>query len=171
MSRIVSMTMTPRRMRQRARLVPILSTMAGSFVATFPVVAVWPLMPPVGLLMLLGWRLLRPELWPAWMALPLGLWDDLATGQPIGTAPLIWTPILIAIDAADRWIVWRSHLQDWMIAAVALAFALMAAFGLALATGGGGTIIGIMPQLAASILLFPLAQRLCAVLDRWRLLG
>lgn len=171
MPRIVSMTMTARRMRRRARVVPILSTMAGSLVATFPVVAVWPLMPPVGLMMLLGWRLLRPELWPAWIALPLGLFDDLATGQAIGTAPLVWTPILIAIDAADRWLVWRDHLQDWLIAAAALAFALAAAFGIAFATGGGGTITSIMPQLAASILLFPIAQRLCAVLDRWRLLG
>ena len=30
-------------------------------------------MPPFGLLVLLAWRLLRPELWRAWVGLPLGL--------------------------------------------------------------------------------------------------
>lgn len=170
MSRIIGMTVTPERMRWRARLVPVLSTMAASLTAVIPVIAQWPLMPPAGLLMLLAWRLLRPEMWPAWVALPLGLFDDLATGRPPGTAPLIWTALFLAIDAADRWIIWRSHRMDWILAGAAIAAATIAAHALAFAIGAAPPIIVAMPQLAASILLFPLAVRLCARLDRWRLM-
>ena len=41
----------------RARALPWLTVMAGSLVAIVPVVAIVPLQPPTGLLMLLAWRL------------------------------------------------------------------------------------------------------------------
>lgn len=171
MSRTLPPEMTPRRMRWRARLVPVATTMAGSAAAILPVVAERPLLPAAGLMMLLGWRLLRPEIWPAWAALPLGLFDDLMTGHPPGTAPLLWTALFVALDVADRWIVWRTGVQDWAIGAAGILFAGAGAFAIGLATGGGGTILTLVPQILASILLLPLAQRLCARLDRWRLLA
>lgn len=170
MSRIVGMAMTPRRMRWRARIVPVASTMAGSLTALLPVVATWPLMPPFGLVMLLAWRLPRPGLWAAWVALPLGLFDDLASGQPVGSAMLIWPALLIGIDLVDRWLLWRDAVQDWAVAGVAIPVAIVAMLGLAFATGGGHDIRPLVPQIVATLLLFPLAQRVAAVLDRWRLL-
>ena len=60
---------------------PILSVMTGSMlVSILPVIAITPSLPPLGLLMLLGWRLLRPDLWPLWIAAPLGLFDDVLSG-------------------------------------------------------------------------------------------
>ena len=40
--------------------------------------------PTSGLLMLIAWRLLRADAWPAWWAAPLGFVNDLIAGNPIG---------------------------------------------------------------------------------------
>jgi rod shape-determining protein MreD len=170
MSRIIGMEISPLTISLRARIVPIASTMLASMLTLVPVVATAPVMPPTGLLMLLGWRLLRPEIWPVWAALPLGLWDDLFSGQPIGSAMLTWTICFIAIDQADRWLVWRDYGQDWAIAAGAITFCLAVGFLIALFTGGGGYIQIIVPQILASILFFPVFARGCAMLDHWRLM-
>lgn len=158
-----------RRMRRRAAAVPIISTVAGSAVALLPIVASVPLIPPVGLLMLLGWRLLRPELWPAWIGLPLGLADDLISGRPLGTAMVLWTAILLAIDAAEDRMTWRGWWEEWLFAGVACGVATLGAWLVARFTGGGGALRMTAPMLVAAILLFPLAQRVCARLDVWRL--
>lgn len=170
MTRIIAMDASPLTMSLRARMVPIVSTMLASMLPLAPVVSTAPLVPPAGLLMLLGWRLLRPELWPVWVALPFGLFDDLFSGQPLGSAMLTWTLAFIGIDLCDRWLVWRDYWQEWFIAASCIAFCTIAAFLIAISTGGGGYILIIVPLLFASILLFPLAARLCATLDRWRLM-
>jgi rod shape-determining protein MreD len=170
MSRIIGMETTPLQMSLRARIVPVATTMLASMLTLMPFVATAPMVPPAGLLMLLGWRLLRPEIWPVWAALPLGLWDDLFSGQPLGTAMLTWTLSFMAIDLADKWIVWRDYWLDWFIAAGAIAFCIIAGFLIALSTGGGGYILIIVPQMIASMLLFPIVARACALFDHWRLM-
>lgn len=158
-----------RRFLARARSVPVLSTIAGSATVLLPIITVSPLLPPFGLLMLLGWRLLRPELWAAWVALPLGLADDLLGGQPIGTSMSLWTIILLAIDLVDNRLVWRDYWMDWLVAAVAILFCLGGSWIFARFTGGGGTMLALVPQIGIAIFCFPAIARLCVVLDRWRL--
>ena len=81
----------------------ILSVMAGSMAtSTLPLVAGTPLLPPFGLLILLAWRLMRPGMWPAWIGLPLGLFDDLYNGQPFGSSAFIWSLCMIAVELVDR---------------------------------------------------------------------
>jgi rod shape-determining protein MreD len=145
--------------------------MAGSLLPTIlPVIADAPVLPPLGLLMLLGWRLMRPEVWPLWMALPLGLFDDLATGHPVGTAMALWTFGLIAIEAAQLRLLWRDYVQDWLIAAIVIIAVTMASWAfMAMARTGAGPAIGLAFQIVTSILAFPIIARLCAALDRWRL--
>ncbi|WP_239018301.1 rod shape-determining protein MreD [Sphingomonas flavalba] len=171
MARIIGMETSPLTLSVRARAVPILSTMAGSLVSLLPVVAQAPLVPPAGFLMLIAWRLLRPEFWRIWAALPLGAWDDLFSGQPPGSAMLTWTLAFLLFDAVDKWLLWRDYWQDWFVAAAVITLVIVGGFALALATGGGGLVLVVVPQIVASILVFPLAVRLCALLDRWRLLG
>src|SRR3546814_13084177 len=65
---------------------PIIMVILGSVVTILPMIAVTTSLPPFGLLLLLAWRLLRPELWPLWIAVPLGLFDDIMSGQPLGSA-------------------------------------------------------------------------------------
>src|ERR1700741_809642 len=155
--------------RLRGQVLPVFSTIVGSATVVLPLVATAPVMPPFGLLMLLSWRLLRPELWPVWIGLPLGLVDDLFSGQPIGSAMLLWTVVLLGIDLADRRMVWRDYWQDWLIAAGPSIFCLWGGLVTANATGGDGKVLHIVPQILLSVLIFPAVARFCALLDRWRL--
>lgn len=153
----------------RARIVPIVAVMTGSLLAALPVVADWPMLPPFGFLMLIAWRLLRPELWHAWIGLPLGLFDDLLSGQPIGSAIVTWTTILLALDMMDNRAVWRDYWVDWLTAAAAIMVCLVANAGIVHFTYGEGSVSTVMPQAIVTILLFPVAMRVVALLDRWRL--
>jgi rod shape-determining protein MreD len=150
------------------QLVPVISTMVGSLAVLFPVIATEPLMPPFGLMVFLGWRLLRNDIWPLWIGLPLGLWDDLYSGQPIGTAMCGWTAIMLTLDALDRRTPFRDHRQDWMLAGLAVSGYLVFALVIARITGGETSLLTMVPQILLSALLFPLVARLCAALDRWR---
>jgi rod shape-determining protein MreD len=132
-------------------------------------VAPLPVIPPLGLLTLLAWRLLRPELWAPWVALPLGLADDLLSGQTLGTGVVTWTLCLLLVDAVEGRLLWRDYWQEWLMAAALIAFAILAGWAIARWTGGAAPVALVLPQLAASILCFPIVGRVCAVLDRWRL--
>jgi rod shape-determining protein MreD len=153
----------------KARLVPALSTMAGSAVVLLPVVAVGPSMPPFGLLMLLAWRLLRPEMWPAWVALPLGLFDDLLSGQMLGTSMAIWTVASLIFDWIDHHLLWRDFWMEWALAALTILFAVMGGWAVSRSYVAYGSVVVAMPQAVLSVLVFPALVRLVAALDRWRL--
>jgi rod shape-determining protein MreD len=154
----------------KARAVPIVSTMIGSLVPLLlPIIAQAPVVPPFGLLVLLAWRLLRPGFWAVWAPLPLGFFDDLASGQPVGSAMLCWTLAFLAIEVSERSVLWRDYVQDWLVASAAIAGCLLAGYLLALFAGGAAPILAIVPQIVASMLFFPAVARLCARLDVWRL--
>ena len=68
---------------------PWLSIMVSSIASTILVIASAPVMPPLGFLAYLAWRQLRPGLLPMWAGLPLGVVDDLYSGQPFGSAVLL----------------------------------------------------------------------------------
>jgi len=158
-----------RNARLRGQILPIITTILGSAMVVLPIIAVSPIMPPFGLMMLLSWRLLRPELWPVWIAIPLGLADDLFSSQPIGSAVLLWTTSLLILDLVDTRLVWRDYWQDWLIAAGLIILCLAGGLLTANATGGNGNAMLIVPQIVLSILIYPVVARVCAVLDRWRL--
>lgn len=156
----------------RIRATPIVAVMLGSLLpAMIPIVSLSPTTPPLGLMMLLAWRLLRPELWPLWIGLPLGFFDDIATGHPVGTAMCLWTLAMVTIDSVSVRLIWRDYAQDWLIASIAIiAIVTMSWLFMHLAPGGGGGQLNRLgPQILLSIMLFPLVARLCARLDRWRL--
>jgi len=155
--------------RLRGQVLPVISTVIGSAVTLLPIVAGSPMLPPFGLLMLLSWRLIRPELWPIWIGIPLGLIDDLLSGQPIGSAVMLWTIALLAIDQIDRRLLFRDYWQDWLIAAAAIILCLVGGLFTANATGGNTEIAVIVPQILLSVMAYPVVARFCAVLDRWRL--
>lgn len=150
--------------------IPWLSILMGSLTPLLPVIAPAPLLPPLGFMMMIGWRLMRPGLLPLWAGLPLGAFDDLLSGQPFGSGILLFSLALIAIELVEAQFPWRSFWQDWMAATVLLFLYLAAA---ALVSGAGLSAFQlrvILPQLLLSIVLFPLIARLVAVLDRLRLL-
>jgi rod shape-determining protein MreD len=148
------------------QLIPVVSVMLASLSPLLPVIATAPAMPPLGFMMLLCWRLMRNDLWPVWAALPLGAFDDLFSGAPIGTAMALWTMTFVAIDAIDRRFVWRDHYQDWGIAIAFVAAYLTLALWL---SGGALPMVLLLPQIGIATLLFPGVTRVIAMLDRWRL--
>ena len=155
--------------RIRVRVVPVLSTMIGSLAALVPLISTAPLMPPLGFLMLLAWRLLRPELWPVWIGLPLGLFDDLVSGQPLGTAISLWTVTLLVLDLMDSYFIWRDFWIDWFVGAIFAIVYMLAGYWFSGLRDSPMAIETLLPQIALSILCFPGLVRICARLDRWRL--
>ena len=151
----------------RARAIPWLSVMGGSLVTIMPVVASLPLLPPMGLLMLIAWRLLARFALRPWAAAPLGAFDDLLSGQPLGSAVLLWSLCFIAIDLVEQRLVFRDFWQDWVIAGVAGAACLIAGRIIALPLGARIDLV-LLAQIVIAVMLFPMAARIVAWIDRRR---
>jgi len=150
-----------------ARAVPWVSVMLASTLTVVPVIATVPLMPPPGLMLLLAWRLLARFALRPWAAAPLGFWDDLLSGQPLGSAVLLWSLCFIAIELVESGAAARSFAQEWLIAGAALAFCLLAGRLIALPhVPVAWPLMG--AQIAVAVLAFPLAARLVAWIDRKR---
>lgn len=150
--------------------IPWLTIVLGSLAPILPIIAPAPILPPLGLLFLIAWRLLRPGLLPLWAGFPFGLFDDLFSGQPFGSGILLFSLVLIALDLLELRFPWRNFWQNWLTTAVFLAAYLSAA---ALVSGAQITFVQlgvILPQLLLSIVAFPIIASLVALLDRVRLL-
>lgn len=152
-----------------AVITPWLSIALASWLGSFAVMPALPLLPPLGFLMLVGWRLVRPGLLPTWAGLPLGLFDDLFSGAPFGFAGLTWSIAMLALEAVEAKLPWRSYFQDWFTAAALTAAYLFAGIALTGQNIGGPLVFAILPQLVLSVLAYPLLARLVASLDRARL--
>ncbi|MBO9712151.1 rod shape-determining protein MreD [Sphingomonas sp.] len=154
--------------RSRARWLAPVTVVAGSLVTViFPMIATFPFLPPFGLLMLLAWRLHRADTLKVWAPVPLGLVDDLFSGQNLGAAMTFWTLCFIAIDVLDTRLVWRDFWQDWLIASGAVGFCLIA--GRLVATPFAAHVdTALLLQIVASAALFPLFFRFVVRLDRDR---
>ena len=150
-------------------LIPIASVALASMLATLPLMLDTPLLPPFGFLMLLSWRLMRSDLWPVWIGIPLGFWDDIFSGQPIGSAMALWTIVLVAMDALDARVVWRDYRLDWAIGGMAIAFVLIAGAFLAQPEKSVSLLVLVGPQVLISLFVLPAAMLLAGRLDAWRL--
>ena len=114
-----------------------------------------------------GWIALAIFAAIAWIGIPLGAFDDLFSGQPMGSAVFLWTMALLLIEMLDRRMIWRNFRQDWVIASL-LSLLLLAAEK-ALASPGIKSWSWIfLVQLAMTILVFPAIVRVCVQLDRVR---
>ncbi len=156
--------------RSRARALPWATVIAGSTLTAWPVVAGVPLLPPFGLLMLLSWRLLAPFALRRWAAAPLGFADDLLSGQPLGSAVLLWSLCFLMIDLIEQRLVFRDFWQDWLIGSGAVAFCLLAGRLVAVPIGAPVD-MAILAQIIIAITLLPAAARLVAWIDRKRALA
>lgn len=154
----------------RARALPWATVAAGSLVTIVPVIATVPLLPPFGLLVLLAWRLLARFALRPWAAAPLGAFDDLVSGQPLGSAVLLWSLCFLGIDLVERRLSYRDFWQDWLIAAAAITFCLVGGRLIAVPLGAHVDTV-MLAQIAVTVCLFPLAARLIAWIDRRRGLG
>lgn len=151
----------------RLRLLAPLSVMAGSLVTLWPFIATFPILPPMGLMLLLAWRLRRYDAIPVWGALPLGLFDDLFSGQPIGNAMVLWTLCFFSIDVIERRLMFRDFWQDWLVAAGGIIACL--ALGRLIASPFAAHVDTLLlVQIIVSILLYPAAASVAGWLDAKR---
>ncbi len=143
-------------------LAPV-TVMLGSLITLIPVIAAVPFLPPFGLMLLIAWRMRRPDCFKTWAAVPLGLFDDLVSGQPLGSAMLLWTIAYLTIDIIDARLVWRSFWHDFAIAAGGVAFALVA--GRLVATGITAHVdTALMVQFLIAMAFYPL---IAFLVSRW----
>lgn len=149
---------------------PWVLVMLGSMSPTWPIVASAPVLPPVGFLLLVAWQQLRPGLFPLWAGLPLGLFDDLYSGQPFGSAVLLWSLAMLGLDLVELRFPWRGFALNWFAASGFIAVYLLLTLLLANLGGGAASLSVLLPQLVFSVLAYPLAARLVGLADRFRLI-
>ena len=148
---------------------PAISVMLASLLVVLPIVSMNGWFPNFGFLVLLAWRLLRADAFPTWWAAPLGLFNDLALGNPIGLSVAVWTAAMLALDIADRRTQWRGYWLEWAIAAMLLLGQEAAEWRVAQIMGASLPFRSVVPPLLISILAFPIAAWVVARLDWWRL--
>ena len=153
----------------RANSVHYISILIGSLLPLFALADVMPIMPPVGYITFLAWRMMRPGLLPLWVGVPLGAFDDLFSGQPFGSAILLWSVTMIVLEMIETRFPWRGFWQDWFTAGLGIALYIIAAMVVSGATLTVSLALAIVPQIVLSVLLYPLFARAIAWLDRFRL--
>ncbi|MBX7493021.1 rod shape-determining protein MreD [Qipengyuania sp. 1NDW9] len=152
-----------------ANIIPWASILIASLLPIFAVAAALPMVPPLGFMLLIAWRLVRPGLLPVWAGFPLGLFDDLYSGQPFGFAILTWSVVLLVIELIENRWPWRAFWQDWFTACILIAIYLLVGWLLSGATPTLHSLIGVVPQFVLSILIFPLIARMVGWFDDLRL--
>lgn len=152
-----------------AGTVPWVSILLASLCQILPIASAAPFMPPMGFIALLCWRLVRPGLLPVWAGFPLGLFDDLLSGQPFGSAILLWSVALLVIELIETRLPWREFVLDWMLATLLIAAYLLLGAIMSGAPIEGPMLAMLLPQFVLSALVYPILARLVAGLDRLRL--
>lgn len=170
MAKVYKGRLNRRRSAIKIRLFPVASVMLASMLPMMlPIIASYPIVPPLGFMMFLAWRFLRPGLWPVWAAGLFGAFDDLFSGQPFGSAIFSWSLAVIFMELLDTRYVWREFWQDWFVAAMFIMgyIVLLAVINFMFQVPVSPFIL--LPQIALSICLFPLVLRSVAWVDSIRL--
>ncbi len=153
-----------------ATALPWVSVMLLSLAPFAPIVASATIMPPLAFMALLAWRMYRPGLLPVWAGAPLGAFDDLYSGQPFGSAIMLWSIAMIALDYIDSKLRGRGFAVDWALAAAFVSGALLLGSLIANMTGGATPLVAIVPQVLFVVALQPAVIWLVLWLDRLRLI-
>ena len=151
-----------------AEYIPAATVVLASAIGTLPIVSVSGWWPNFGFLVLIAWRLLRTDAWPAWWAAPMGFANDLLTGAPIGLSVTLWSAVMLAMELVDRRTQWRDYWVEWAIATVLITVDRWADWQVAGLVGAPVPFLRIIPAIAIAILAFPLAAMVVSRADRWR---
>jgi rod shape-determining protein MreD len=152
-----------------AGYVPAITVIAASLLAALPIVSTSGWYPDFGYMVLISWRLLRADPWPAWWGAPLGFVNDLFTGNPIGFSIALWSLTMLALDLIDRRTMWRDYWIEWGLAAVFLTLDEWLQWRIAALGGARVPFPAMVPPLLISICVFPFAAWIVSRVDRWRL--
>lgn len=153
----------------RTLTVPYASILLGSLLPVILLADVMPLVPPIGFVMFLGWRIMRPGLLPLWAGVPLGAFDDLFSGQPFGSAILLWSVTMIILEIIETRFPWRGFWQDWFTGAMGLVSYIVLTITVSGAPLTPQLFLAAVPQILLAVMLYPLFARIIAWLDLYRL--
>ncbi|GFM29579.1 rod shape-determining protein MreD [Novosphingobium sp. PY1] len=152
-----------------ALTLPWISIMLASLVPGWAMIASAPVLPPLGFLFFISWQQLRPGLLPIWAGLPLGLFDDLFSGQPFGSAVLLWSLSAIVLEVIETRLPWRNFVTEWLVAIGLIVAYIVLSLALVNIAGAAAPIHVIVPQIVISVLSYPLVGLIVAKIDRIRL--
>ncbi len=152
-----------------AHLIPALTVVIASLISALPIISMSGWYPDFAFLVLIGWRLLRSDPWPAWWATMLGLFNDLVTGNPIGLSAALWTATMLALDLADRRTMWRDYWLEWALAGLLVFISETVEWRIAELMSASIPFMTVLPPLLISIFAFPIVAWLIGRIDRWRL--
>lgn len=153
----------------KRRFVPVASTVIAILLGLFPLIVTAPIVPDLGFLVLITWRLLRPEIWLPTAALGFGLFDDLVSGHPIGQSMALWTMVFLLFDLIESRVDYKDFWFDWLFAGLAIILYTFGAWYIGVLMDSRAPFAMMLPQLGFSILAYPVVARLVLGLDRWRL--
>ncbi len=151
-----------------ASYIPAATVVAASLLGTLPIVSLTGWWPNFGFLMLIAWRLLRADPWPAWWAAPMGFANDLLTGAPIGLSVTMWTAAMLAMEWVDQRTQWRDYWVEWAIATLLITADRWSDWQVAGLMGAPVPFLHVVPAITISVLAFPIAAIIVSRLDRWR---
>jgi rod shape-determining protein MreD len=152
-----------------AAYVPAASVALASLLASLPILSQNGWYPDFGFLTLIGWRLLRGDAFPPWWAAPLGFWNDLVTGSPLGLSVALWTTVMVVLDLADRRTLFRDHWLEWGIAVMLLCINEWLQLLVAAWMGARLPYSTMVPPLLISAASFPLFAWAIGRIDHFRL--
>ena len=97
-----------------------------------------------------SWRLsksyhLHPE--------SLGAFDDLFSGQPFGSAILLWSVTMIVVEAIETRFPWRGFWQDWFTAGLGALLYILLAMIVSDASFTVPMLVAALPQIIVAIVL------------------
>lgn len=153
----------------KRRFVPVATTVIAILLGLFPLIVTAPIVPDLGFLVLITWRLLRPEIWLPTAALGFGLFDDLVSGHPIGQSMALWTMVFLLFDLIESRVDYKDFWFDWLFAGLAIILYTFGAWYIGVLMDSRAPFAMMLPQLGFSILAYPVVARLVLGLDRWRL--
>ena len=149
---------------------PWISVVLGSLLPGWLIIASAPIVPPLGFLILLAWRQVRPGILPIWSGVVLGGFDDLISGQPFGSAILLWCIAMLGLEALELRVPWRNFFTEWLVASGLITAYVLLSGLFANAAGGASDLWILTPQIVLSVLIYPMIARMIAWMDRVRLL-
>ena len=152
-----------------APYIPAGTVVLSSLLAALPIISTSGWYPDFGYLVLISWRLLRADPWPAWWAAPLGLINDLFTGYPIGFSVALWSATMLVLDLIDRRTMWRDYWIEWILAGVLLAIDQWLQWRVAAAMGARLPYFSIVPPMVISSCVFPVIAWIVSRIDSRRL--
>ena len=82
---------------------------------------------------------------------------------------MLWSVTLLTIELIEQRQVVRDYIQNWIIAGIAIAVALLAGAWFVGIEQVRPPFVAVVPQIIISVLTFPVFMRAVAGIDRWRL--